>query len=318
MLVLSAIKNVKEDIKENLLDKFGEDAEFKFCHGIDEAKDFLPEAEVFITYGEDLDDAFVKSAKKLKWIMVLSAGMDMMPFEQIDKQGILVTNSRGIHAGPMAEYAISMLLQVARQTKALIEHEEKHLWDRRVKMTEISGSTLVVVGTGAIGQEVARLAKAFKIKTIGLSKTGKMKPHFDETFPVDQLYDILPRADRVVAVLPSTPETEYLLKAEAFEQMLDDAVFLNMGRGDLVATEVILEAVRSGQIAHAVLDVFEQEPLPETSPLWDEPSITVTPHLSGISPQYMYRGFELFEKNMAVYLSGKEDFINKIDTKRGY
>ncbi|GGD02476.1 glycerate dehydrogenase [Thalassobacillus devorans] len=317
MLVLSAIKNVKEDIRNRLEADFPE-LDFSFCHGIEEAKAELPEAEIFITYGEDLSDELIKQAKNLKWIMVLSAGMEKMPFSQIDKQGILVTNARGIHAIPMAEYTFTMLLQAARQGKKVIAHEQAHIWDRKVVMNEITGKTLVVLGTGAIGQETARLAQAFRMRTIGVSKTGKLKPYFDETHPSDNWKHVLSKADFVVAVMPSTPETIEFVKPEHFEKMPAHSIFLNMGRGDLVKTETVLEAVRNGEIAHAVLDVFEEEPLPEDHVLWEEENITVTPHVSGVSPQYQYRGFDIFSDNLERYLQGQEEFINKIDPKRGY
>ncbi|MFG6117516.1 D-2-hydroxyacid dehydrogenase [Halobacillus sp. MO56] len=317
MLVLSAIKNVKEDIRARLEADYPE-LTFSFCHGIEEAKEELSEAEIFITYGEDLNDELVKQAKKLKWIMVLSAGMEKMPFNQIDQQQILVTNARGIHAVPMAEYTFAMLLQIARQTKTVIANETTHTWDKKLVMSEISGKTMVVLGTGAIGQEVARLAHAFRMKTIGVSKTGNPKPHFDETHSTDKWEHVLESADFVVAVLPSTSETIGFLQKEHFELMPSHAIFLNMGRGDLVETETVLQAVRSKEIAHAVLDVFEEEPLPEEHVLWEEENITVTPHHSGVSPQYQYRAFDIFVENLERYLQGQEDFINKIDPKRGY
>ncbi|MEC3885441.1 D-2-hydroxyacid dehydrogenase [Halobacillus sp. HZG1] len=317
MKIVSAIKRVPDEIQLRLQTRFPE-AAFIFCHGMGEAKYYLEEADVFITYGEDLDREKIQSAKKLKWIMVLSAGMDRMPFDEIAERDILVTNVRGIHAQPMAEYAISMLLQVSRKAKTLIQQEEKAEWSRRPVMNEISGRTMVLLGTGAIQQEVARLAKAFQMKTIGISKSGKKKPHFDQTFPVQQLELVLPLADFVVAALPSTPETKYLLEEKHFKEMPKRAIFLNMGRGDLVSSDVILNAVLQKEISHAVLDVFEEEPLPEDHPLWQEENVTVTPHLSGISPHYVSRGFDLFEKNLSVFISGEGELRNIIDPKRGY
>ncbi|MCA0984009.1 D-2-hydroxyacid dehydrogenase [Halobacillus yeomjeoni] len=317
MKVVSAIKRVPEEIQNRLKDRFPE-TEFLFCHGIDEAEAHLPEAEVFITYGEDLTPGRIEKAVQLKWIMVLSAGLDKMPFAEIDERDVVVTNVRGIHAKPMAEYALSMFLQVSRQAKTLIEQENQHQWNRRPTMNEISGKTMVFLGTGAIAQETARLAKAFQMKTIGFSKTGKDKPHFDETYTQDRLDEFLPNGDFVTAVLPSTVETKYILNIDHFKAMPDHAIFLNMGRGDLVSSEVLLEAVRYPHIHHAVLDVFEQEPLPEGHPFWDEERVTVTPHISGISPHYVPRGFEVFEENLELYLNGNGEMKNIIDLKRGY
>ncbi len=317
MKVVSVIKRVPEEIKNRLRNNF-EQVEFHFCHGMEEGRPLLAEADVLITYGEDVTPEVIGEAVKLKWIMVLSAGMDKLPFEEIEKRNIVVTNVRGIHGKPMAEYALSMILQVYRQAKDLIESEHDREWNRSVTIREINGQTMVLLGMGSIAQETARIAQAFQIKTIGVSKSGKTKDYFDEALPVDRLEEALPQADLVVAVLPSTHETEHLLKEDHFELMPDHAVFLNMGRGDLVASDVILEAVRNGQISHAVLDVFEEEPLPEDHPFWEEKNITITPHSSGKSPQYIPRGFDLFEQNLELFLNQDWDMKNLIDPKRGY
>ncbi|WP_082234820.1 D-2-hydroxyacid dehydrogenase [Halobacillus massiliensis] len=316
MYILSAIKRVPEDIKERLRKNF-ESVDFNFCHGIKEAEQHLEKADVFLTYGEDLNNERIEKAANLRWIMVLSAGMDRMPFKKIEERNILVTNVRGIHAKPMAEYAISMLLQVSRNAKKLWEREHNHKWDRRVPMTEINGKTLVCLGTGAIAQETARLAQSFRMNTIGVSRSGSDQPYFEKVFKVEDMDDALKSADYCVAVLPSTLETQFMMEKDHFHKMPEHAVFLNMGRGDLVKTEVVLEAVREEKIAHAVLDVFEQEPLPEDHPFWDEERITVTPHISGISPQYLPRAFEVFERNLKAYFSN-ESLENVIDPKRGY
>ncbi|MFQ3546261.1 D-2-hydroxyacid dehydrogenase [Halobacillus rhizosphaerae] len=316
MKVVSAIKRVPESIRNHFEQKYSQ-TEFIFCHGIEEAETYLSEADVFVTYGEDLNKERIQKAEHLKWIMVLSAGMDRMPFEEIEERGITVTNVRGIHARPMAEYAISMLLQVSRQAKTLIAQETKHQWDRTPVLNEINNRTMVLLGTGAIAQETARLAKAFHMKTIGVSKSGNAKPHLDETYTVEELKDVLPEADFVVAVLPSTEETRYLMNKSHFQMMKESSLFLNMGRGDLVSSTDLLEAIRNKEIAHAVLDVFEEEPLPQEHPFWEEENVTVTPHHSGISPHYVPRAFEVFDENLERYLK-QEELVNLIDPKRGY
>ncbi|MCP8617987.1 D-2-hydroxyacid dehydrogenase [Salirhabdus salicampi] len=316
MLVLTSCK-VKSKIREHVTKSYP-NIRFQFCPNIDEAESYLPEAEVLITYGEDLTNKHIEQAKQLKWIMVISAGLDQMPFEAIEEKGILVTNARGIHSIPMAEYAIAMLLQVCRQSKQLIAHEQQHIWDRKVQMTEISGKTMLVLGTGAIGQEAARLGKAFRMKTIGISKSGKRTPHFDEVGTSKDILSYLPEADFVIGVLPSTPETYKWIGKEHFETMKEDAVFLNMGRGTTVDEEALLQALQQKKIHHAVLDVFEQEPLDGDHPFWDMDNVTVTPHLSGISPQYQPRAFDIFKDNLNTYIKGETDFINIVDPKRGY
>lgn len=311
--------NISKQLQKRLLKKYPEQS-FVFCKKMKEAEKHLPNAEVLVTFGVDLDERLIQQAKQLKWIMVLSAGIDQMPFDAIRKQNIMITNVRGIHKVPMAEYAISMLLQVYRQEKVLMRQEQERIWDRSVKMKEITEKTILIAGTGAIGQEVARLAKAFRMTTYGISRSGKAVDYFDETYKVVKLDEVLSNSpiDFVVSVLPSTKETRGLFTYDHFRKMPQHTVFLNMGRGDVVKGDDILKAVQNNEIAHAVLDVFEQEPLPEDHPFWREERITVTPHLSGISPQYHPRAIEIFEQNLDTYINEKNCYMNKIDLTKGY
>ncbi|MBO8157834.1 MAG: D-2-hydroxyacid dehydrogenase [Bacillaceae bacterium] len=316
MFIVSSCK-INQDLKQDLLRQFPE-VHFCFCDDIEEAEKHLPEADILLTYGEDLEDQHIESAKRLQWIMVLSAGVDRMPFKKIKEKNILVTNSRGIHKIPMAEYVISMLLQIFRQSKLLMENEKAHKWDKSVTMEEITGKAMLVAGTGAIGGEVARLAKAFRMKTIGISRSGKPVDHFDQVFQSDQILDVLPTADFVISILPSTEETRHFFGKAHFQAMNRKAIFVNIGRGSTVCEQDLIEALQEKEIFHAVLDVFEQEPLPEHHPFWDMDNVTVTPHLSGVTPQYQPRAIEIFVQNLKSYLKGENLFINIVDPNRGY
>ncbi|GAB4074401.1 glycerate dehydrogenase [Barrientosiimonas marina] len=309
--------NISEKHQLKLREHFP-DMTFTFCRQMDEARQHIDQATILVTYGNDLTADLVSQAASLKWIMVLSAGMEEMPFAAIREQGILVTNVRGIHKYPMAEYALSMLLQVYRQEKQLMKNEEEKVWDPSLKMHELNGDTLLIAGTGAIGQEVARLAKAFRMTVYGVSRSGRKLDNFDSCLTWDELNRVLPEADAVVSVLPSTPETQDFFVEEHFQQLPDHAVFLNMGRGDVVQDSTILQAVHNETIAHAVLDVFNEEPLPADHPFWDEPNITITPHISGVSGNYLSRGLAIFEQNLTIYLDGGSRFENQIDLSRGY
>ncbi|NIK11565.1 D-2-hydroxyacid dehydrogenase [Alkalibacillus almallahensis] len=314
--VLTTCK-VKSSIKTHFEEQFP-DVYFNWQESIDEARNHLSEADILITYGEDLIADDIVKAERLSWIMVISAGLDKMPFDQIEAQGIKVTNARGIHAIPMAEYVIAMILQVSRQAKKLMDLEEEHKWDRSVKMTEITGGTMLIVGTGAIGQEVARLAKGFRMKTVGISQSGQLKDHFDECHPNESLHDYLPEADYVIGILPATDETHHYFDSEEFSAMKETAIFLNMGRGQTVNESAIVQSLKDGDFYHAVLDVFEEEPLDDQSPLWDLEQCTVTPHLSGISRHYQPRAFDIFETNLKSYLESGQLVENVIDPDRGY
>lgn len=317
VIILFTATNIPERSQKYLQNKFPNHT-FVFCTKKSEIDEHIQKAEIIVTYGNDLTENKLRKADKLKWIMVMSAGVDELPFHEIKQRDILVTNARGIHKIPMAEYVISMLLSVYRQEKAIYDNQKNTFWDRSVQMKEITGQTMLVLGTGAIGQEVARLAKAFRMKTIGVSRSGQDVQNFDDVFTIHELNHILSEADFIVSVLPSTEETKGLITFRHFQLMKQEAVFLNMGRGDLVSGEDILQAIQQEEIAHVILDVFEDEPLPKDHPLWKEDRITITPHLSGISPQYLSRALKIFEHNLHAYIEGSGTYKNKIDIERGY
>lgn len=292
------------------------DVSFEFRKGI--VEDLFFDAEVFLTYGEDLTEELIYKTNHLKWIMVMSAGLDKMPFEACKKRGILVTNVRGIHKIPMAEFTLGMMLQHVKQMKSLWGNEQDKVWERKLPMGELYGKTLLILGIGAIGTEVARLAKAFNMKTIGVNRSGSESQWADEIFTMENFREALPHADFIVSVLPSTEDTKHFLNASDFDLMKGSAVFINIGRGDLVEDEVLVTALQDKKIAHAYLDVFYKEPLTENHPFWEMDNVTVTPHISSITKNYMPRSFEIFKHNLQTYIKNGTDYINVIDMDRGY
>ncbi|MFC7372318.1 D-2-hydroxyacid dehydrogenase [Fictibacillus iocasae] len=317
MYILSSAR-LRTPIKESLVSTFPE-MTFLFANRMNEGQHHLHKADILITYGEDLTEELIEKAERLKWIMVISAGLEKMPFQILKDKNILVTNARGIHAIPMAEFAISCLLQSAKQTKKLYGHEEDKVWDRTVPMTEISGKTIGILGAGAIGTEIARLSKAFSMTTLGFSRSGTKGPHFNEVHSRPQdLPTVFERCDFIVNVLPYTQETDRLIGTSLFTRMKREAVFINIGRGRTVVEDELTQALQQEQFAHAFLDVFETEPLSETSPLWEMENVTVTPHLSSITPQYQERAIALFEENLRLYVKGNKELTNIIPLERGY
>lgn len=296
------------------------DEDFIYCKDIEEAIPELHNAEILITFGEDLLPEHIRIAKNLKWIMVISAGLELMPLETIKERGILVTNVRGIHKIPMSEYTLSMMLHVTKKNKKIIEQQRNKNWDRltHFPVGELYGKTIGILGVGAIGGEIARLAKAFNMKVIGLNRSGNQHEYVDEMVQFDGLNYICENVDYLVSVLPSTDKTKYILKDHHFDLMKKETVFINIGRGDLVSEEVILRAIQSNKISHAVLDVFEREPLPADHPFWTLKNVTVTPHISSRTKYYQPRSFEIFEHNLHIYKQGGSDFINIINLDRGY
>ncbi|MFA9559209.1 D-2-hydroxyacid dehydrogenase [Evansella sp. AB-rgal1] len=316
MNIVSSAK-IRRDLREHLHSTYPQ-LEFQLCKNMTEAESFLATAEILLTNGFDVTKEHIINAKNLKWIMVLSAGIDELPLEQIKNRNILVTNVSGIHAIPMAEYTIAMMLQVSRNTKALIKSEQDKHWNSKLVMNEIHGKTIGILGTGAIGQEVARLAKAFHMKTMGMNRSGREVSYFDVMYTSAQLHDIVKESDFLLSVLPKTKETDGILTKNEFALMKKNAILINIGRGNVMNDWDLLHALNNGEIAHAVLDVFNEEPLPTDHPYWRMENVTVTPHLSGISPKYQSRALEIFEANLKEFLNGRENYINKINLSKGY
>ncbi|MBD1379673.1 D-2-hydroxyacid dehydrogenase [Metabacillus arenae] len=317
MKILSTVRLPDHD-KERLSKKYPQ-CTFVFDQKINKAVEYLKEAEILLTYGEDLNEEHVYSASDLKWIMVASAGLEKMPFSALQEKNVLVTNARGIHKIPMAEYTLAMMLQVSRQAKVLSKNEAEQNWTRKVEMVELFGKTIVVLGAGAIGSEIARLCKAFNMRTIGINTTENDVPHFDQIVKIDKLDNVVGDGDFVVSALPSTRQTQGILGIDQFKFMKREAVLINIGRGDAIIEKDLIKALSENLLKHAVLDVFIKEPLHMEHPFWTMDNVTVTPHLSGISKMYLPRALEIFEDNLNMYLSGKlNEMRNPIQLEKGY
>jgi phosphoglycerate dehydrogenase-like enzyme len=291
--------------------------EVKF-HFLYKDKTHLPTADIVVTYGEDLTAQDIESTNNLKWIMVASAGIEKMPHAVIAEKGIVVSNVRGIHKTPMAESALAHLLSLKRSLPFIYDNQRKKEWNRKTKSSELSGSTAVIFGPGAIGSEIGRLLQAFGVHTIGCNRTGKESEHMEEMVSFNNSLDMLPKADIIISVLPSTKETRYLLKAEHFQAMKETAIFMNLGRGDLVEDRIMLEALQNNEIAYAVLDVFEQEPLSDDHPYWTMDNVIISPHVSSHSGKYVERALDVFIPNLHAWLSGAKTPTNPVDMERGY
>lgn len=305
----------RPDLREPLVEEFPE-VEFVFDKELSELE--LRQADILVTYGEDLTDELVAVADKLQWIFVASAGIEKMPAEAIAKRGIYVSNVRGIHKKPMTESILAHILALHRGLPEVYAHQARKEWNKRLRVRELNGSTALILGPGAIGQEVARLLQAFDVHTIGLNSSGEMVDYMNKTYPLADLMTHLPKADIIISILPSTEKTKYLLTAEHFKAMKSSAIFMNFGRGDLVAQSVLVEALQAGEISHAVLDVYEVEPLPMESPLWDLKNMTVSAHISSHSTRYLERSFDIFKPSLRAWLAGERQLENELNILRGY
>ena len=195
------------------------DVTFTYLRNIKDIGEHIHAVDVLVTYGEDVTEQFVYEAENLKWIMVMSAGIEKLPFQALMERNILVTNARGIHKIPMAEFVFGFILMHAKQLATFMKQKKEKVWNRRVKLQEVYGKTLIVVGAGAIGSEISKYAKTFGMKTIGINRSGKKNELFDETYSVEKINELLPRGDYIVSVLPSMKSTNYLFTMEQFDNM---------------------------------------------------------------------------------------------------
>jgi phosphoglycerate dehydrogenase-like enzyme len=278
-------------------------------------------------------------APNLKWVQFNSAGVDSRLGHPIIKnKDVLVTNMSGVIAGQIAEYVLMAILAFGQKLPKLLQYQREHQWPessekwRDFLPMELRYSTVGILGYGGIGRQVARLLKPFGAtilaakkdvmhpEDLGYSKEGMGDPHgefFDRLYPIEAIHSLLKESDFVVVVLPLTDETRHIVNTEAFEAMKESAYLINVGRGGLIDEKALIQALKSQQIAGAALDVFEEEPLPADSPLWDMENVIISPHVSGLSQHLPEETLNLFIENLNRYLA-ELPLYNLVDLKQGY
>ena len=240
----------------------------------------------------------------LRWFHTFSAGVDSPVFQAMIDRGTFLTNSSGASAPSIAQYVLAMMLYRSKRIGELVDQQRRGEWTQ-LRGSDLTGKTAGIIGTGAIGGEVARLAKAFGMRTIGARRSDRPARWCDEMVPYKRLGPLLKQSDFVVIACPLTKETDGLIGEKQLRAMKPDATLINVARGRIVDEPQLVRALEEGWIAGACLDVFTWEPLPETSPLWRMPNVVVTPHNSGISPLNMERAMTMFIDNLSRLVAGK-------------
>lgn len=278
--------------------------------------DILLKAEIIIGWSRATPEGIAKF-KNLKWLFVLSAGVESLPFDILLEKGIIVSNTCGIHRKQMAEQTIGLMIMFSRCLNEFFKAQSSAKWLGLVDPDELTGKTICIIGAGSIGSEIARKAKAFDMKVIGIKRTQLSMENFDAVVGHEMLHDALSMSDYNIMITPLTPETYQMIGEKEFSAMKKTSVFINMSRGDTVDEAALINALKTGEIAGAGLDVFHEEPLPAASPLWQMDNVIITPHMAGKSPHYMTRAMEIFCDNLLAYRRG-ETFPNMIDLKMKY
>lgn len=258
-------------------------------------------------------------APNLRWIQAIGSGVGQYVSARLPEGGIVLTNGAGIGAPPIAEWVLARVLQIV---KLLPEHDaaaREHRWESTLG-GQLAGKTMAVIGLGAIGREVARRARAFGVRLLGVRrswKPGMTDADVDEVFGPDALLDVLRRSDIAVLAAPGTDENDNLFDAEAFAAMPPGSIFVNVARGTLVDEQALIDALASGHLCAAATDVARKEPLPADDPLWSAPNLLISPHSSTSGEGYAQRAFDLFCRNLERFVAG-EPLQNVVDLSAGY
>lgn len=283
----------------------------------------LRQAEVAITWSLR-PEQFVQ-AQKLRWIHSPAAAVHQLMFPELVTSDVILTNARQVHGPVVAEHVLALIFALAKQIPQAVRFQQQHqwgqesLWNMRPRPREIAGATLGLIGLGSIGREVAKRASALGMRVIAAREhPEKPKPaSVDEVVPAEEIELLLRQSDYVVLAAPLTKETRGLMNAARLAKMRPDACLINVGRGPLIEQQALFEALLARQIGGAALDVFEKEPLPAESPLWDLENLLITPHSAGLTEKLWERHYALISENLRRYLE-RRPLMAVVDKGRGY
>lgn len=300
-----------------------ERVDLRFGRG-EEAKAALLEAEIVVC--GNISEEQMAAAPKLRWIAFWSAGMDGKVTDTMRTRNLLLTNASGVHGPNIAEHVLAFMLMFTREMHLHVRSQIAGVWSRtgnaqRIGASEMAGQTLGIVGLGRIGEALAARAKGCEMRVVATKRDPNARYEAavqpDAIYSSEELPRLLAESDHVCIALPYTPETHHLFNAELLAKMKPTAYLYNIGRGKIVDENALVEALRAGTIAGAGLDVFETEPLPADSPLWQMENVIITPHCSGVTPYYFTRFAAIVTENLRRYLSD-QPLQNLYDAERGY
>jgi phosphoglycerate dehydrogenase-like enzyme len=276
-------------------------------------------AEAEVVFGLRLPPNLISRAPKLKWVQVMSAGVERFLDADMMASPVTLTNASGIHAIPISEFVLGLMLMFVKEAPLCFQMKREKQWSRLTPEV-LRSKTVGIAGLGSIGGEVAHLAKAFGMRVLAIRRTAKRAGrvrYVDMLLPLAQLPKLLAESDFVVLALPFTPETGKFIGEKELRAMKSSAYLINIARGGVVDEEALIHALDEHWIAGAGLDVFATEPLPIDSRLWELPNVIFSPHISGGMVDYTERATEVFLKNLRRYLNGKK-LLTVVDKKKGY
>lgn len=258
----------------------------------------------------DQDTNIIFQIKGLSYLQLLSAGYDQLDLDKMKEHSIQLANARGVYSIPIAEYVVGKILAFYKKDSLFVEQQKEKNWNRIRELLELTNKTVGLLGTGSIAQETAKRLKGFDCKIIGLNTNGRDVEYFDQCYSFENIDALLSQSDIVICTLPLNEQTHHIMNKEKFLKMKQDAMFINIGRGAEVNEQDLVEILDT-HLSQVVLDVFEEEPLPKSSPLWSHPKVVITPHISNASDLINERRKQLVIDNLLRFIRN-EKIKNKI------
>lgn len=259
------------------------------------------------------------AAPHLKWIQSISAGVDYLPWPEINARHILVSNGSGIHAQVITEHVLAIILGYERGLFGYARAQREHQWlTNEFEPDDVAGKSLLIFGAGHIGQQLAQQATALGLHVSGVNTRGEARPNFEAMYTLSTVTSAIASFDFVVNIMPLTSATTGYFDQAFFSQMAPRAVFINVGRGPSVVINDLAAALQAGQLSFASADVFGTEPLPSSSQLWDLPNFLITPHIAGQVPHFRQKLFAIVQPNLASFAATGQLSVNQVDPRQGY
>ena len=243
----------------------------------------------------------------LKLVQLTSAGYDRVPLDDIEFRGIRLFNAGGVYSAPMAEFALCGVLQLYKQSRFFEQNQQRHLWEKHRGLLELTDKLVCIVGAGSVGIEVAKRFAAFGAHVTGIDLYPKDTAYFNAVLNLDSLDEVLKTSDIVVLTLPLSDATRHLFDGARLSRIKPGAILVNSARGAIVEETALIDSLRSGRLSGAVLDVFEQEPLPADSPLWEMDNVILTPHNSFVGENNARRLFNVTLQNLQAHVKERDD-----------
>jgi phosphoglycerate dehydrogenase-like enzyme len=315
LIMNNSMFSINEYYKQQIL-QIAPGAKLMIAEAKETTKELIRQADIIYGWPEV---QYLKEAENLKWLHMPSAGVEGYTSKAgYYNKDIILTNSSGVFGLPIAEHVFAMILSYNRNLQEYSYNKAEKKWKDISKTRDFYGSTIGIIGLGDIGTEVAKRAKAWGANVLAVKRTVTEVPEYiDKFYSLEDIDEVLVQSDYVLLALPITQKTQGIMNEERLKIMKPHAFLVNIGRGALIDQEALIKALQENWIGGAGLDVTTPEPLPQDSPLWDLPNVILTPHISGSSPTNLARRFDMFNRNLKLFLENKP-LENLVDFTEGY